>query len=262
MSSLLTRAIEAVNVESLPLEGPLGWVILGIVVVAVPVGGLVLKLGIDRIRLGHRMLRSDPASTASVAQASGVVEVEGTARPLAGPTTGKFSDEPALVQSYKRERKDERTDDDGTTTTEWQTVTEGTDTVPFLVADDSGTVAVDPDGASLSMTRKRVDTDRSLTGRSDIREYEGRIGPGDDVYVYGARRSASEEADQLEGESVYIGAGDAVERFVISDGSEFRTAMRTIGWGLFLGLVGVVWIPLTIIVLLAILQARFGIQIT
>ena len=155
MRSIIVRAIEAVNVEGLPLDGVTGWVILVISVLVVPFGALPIKLGVARIRLGYHMFVSDPIPAGDVINQEGQVEVEGTARIFEETLTGKYSDKTALVQSWKRERKREKTDDDGNTTTEWDTVSKGTDSVPFLIEDDSGTIAVDPADAQLSITRSQ-----------------------------------------------------------------------------------------------------------
>lgn len=260
----VAKAVDAVNVRKLPLDEPVGWVILAVVLVAVPVGPWIVRLGVRQLRTGYRILATDPVGAGEVGYQEGIVEVEGVARPLEEPFTAKYSDEPALAQSWRRERKRERTDDDGNTNTEWRTVSRGTDSVPFLVEDETGSVAVDPSGAQLSITESEVrQGGRVWFGGRDRRhrEYEGRIAPGDGVHVYGQKRRATDPADLPGEEAVYVGDGDEVSEFVVSDGSELRTVLRYVGWGLLLTVVGVVWIPISLVVLAAIVEEMFGVPI-
>lgn len=265
MNSTIVRAIEAVNVEALPLDEPIGWVIVAIAIVAVAVGPLIIRLGVGQLRQGYRIFTSDPVGAGTVRDEEGIVEVEGVARPLEGTLNGKYSDKPALAQSWRRERKLERTDDDGNTKTEWRTVSKGTDFVPFRVEDETGSVAVDPTGAHLSISESRIrQGGRVRIGNRNRRhrEYEGRIAPGDSVHVYGQKRTATDPTVGPDDSEVYIGDGDDVSEFVVSDGSELGTVLRYLGFGLVLTGIGLVWVPLTLIVLAAIIETLFGVPVT
>ncbi|MEF8778229.1 MAG: GIDE domain-containing protein [Natronomonas sp.] len=251
------------TVRDMPLDEPAGWVIPLIVGIMIPAGLGVGFLGVRQIRNSYRIFRNDPVGAGEVYLEGGVVEVEGTAKPLDRTLTGKYSNEPALAQSWRRERKQKRTDSDGNTKTSWRTVSRGEDSVPFVVEDKTGEVAVDPAGANLSINQSRVRSGGWLRfGRNGrYREYEGRIEPGDSVHVYGEVRSASTDADAPTDDATYIGNGEEVSEFVISDGSELRTVLRYFGRGLLLVVVAVLWIPLVTIVFLFMIGEVVGIPI-
>lgn len=263
MHELVLTTADIVNVDSIPFDEPIGWVVLAMVGLAVVVGPWVLLLGTRQLRQGYRLFASDPVGAGEVETADGVVEVEGTARELDGVLSGQYSDEPAFAQSWRRERKEERTNSDGEERTSWDTVSEGSDSVPFVVEDATGEVVVDPAGATLSIeeSRQRSRSGIWLFDRSrEYREYEGRIGPGDDVYVYGQKRPASDDDAPVD-DSHYVGSGSDVSEFVVSDVSELRTVLRYVGTGAFLVFVAALWIPISTFAFLALLEAAFGVPL-
>jgi hypothetical protein len=185
---------------------------------------------------------------------AGVVEAEGTAASLGDTLAGTYSDEPALAQKRHRERREEETDDDGATATSWRTVDRGADAVPFLVGDETGSVAVDPAGASLSIGESRLGH-----ANRQYREYEGRIGPGDSVYVYGRLREADDPADAPGERRTYVGDGDEVREFVVSDTGQLGTVFRYVLQGALLSSVGVALIPVAPLLFLMALEEAFGV---
>jgi len=250
-----------VNVDAVPLDEPIGWVVLVLMGLAVLVGPWILLLGVRRLRKGYTIYANDPVDAGGAHLERGVVEVEGSARSLEGTLTGTYSGEPAVAQTWRRERKQEETDDDGNTNESWRTVSRGSDSVPFLVEDQTGSVAVDPSGANLSIGTSEVTRDDTIRfGNRDrtYREYEGRIEPGDTVHVYGQLR---EDDDAPGDEQRYIGGGSEVSEFVVSDGSELRTVLRYAGLGAALVLVALVWIPVATAIFLTLVEAAFGIPV-
>lgn len=234
------------NVADLPFDSPVGWVVFAMIGVAVVVGPWILLIGTQHLRQSYEIFSNDPIGAGTVQGEDGVVEVEGTARVLDDTITGKYSNETALAYSYHRKRRKETTDSDGNKKTEWRTVDRGKKSVPFLVVDETGEVAVDPSEASLSINRSKVQRDGGIRfGKRNrkYREYEGRIEPGDSVHVYGQARSPAEADGPPVEDETYIGQGPDVSKFIVSKGSELRTVLRNTGTGLLLVLVGVLWIP-------------------
>lgn len=250
------------NVADLPLDEPVGWVVLVMTGLAVVVGPWVMVLGTRHVRLGYRMFANEPVGAGEVHLADGIVEVEGVVEPLEETVSGPYTGEPAVAYTSRRERREERTDDDGETRTSWETVSRDSDAVPFLVADETGEVAVDPSGANLSITETEVTRGGLMNRRRrEYQEYEGRIEPGEEVHVYGQLRTATDGEGAPGDERTYIGDGDEVSEFVVSDGSELRTVLRYVGTGAFLVGVAALWIPLATLLFLVMLEEAVGVRV-
>lgn len=183
-----------------------------------------LAVGIREYRNAYAIWSNDPVSTDEVGLVDGVVEVKGTAAALDSTIQSPYTDTESLVCSYKRERREthyDNDDDDGPDHS-WKTVSSGHDSVPFLVRDDAGEVAVAPDGADLE-----IGTDHRAR-RGDIRETERRLDPGDDVHVYGQKHTVAERRDDaLAGQRHYVGDGEAVPTFQLTEGGELTAVGRT-----------------------------------
>lgn len=193
------------------------------VVVLVCLAGLVV--GIRKAYDAYAIWSNEPIPAGEVHTADAEVEVEGTAEPIAETTDAPYTDTPSVAYRYKKERRKTRADDDGGTERYWGTVASGYDAVPFLVTDDTGEVAIDPADATLE-----AGTDhRSRSG--NIRRTERRLEPGDDVHVYGQRRTANEQAIQqrLGDRRQFIGSGQQVTTFQITQGGEVWAVGRTAG---------------------------------
>lgn len=168
---------------------------------------------------------NDPIDAGRVYQASGIVEVEGTVIPvdgnlMASPYTGKE----VVAYDYREEEKKRKHSGEQESEYKWETVDSGTAARPFHVRDETGSVAVDPEGATISLDEERV-----ASGARD-RKYEGRLEPSDFVHVYGQKRDAV-DGDAPDGESVYIGDGNETDAFTISDTTEFWTVSRYVAKG-------------------------------
>lgn len=199
-------------------------------------GAYACYRGVGLLREGGGMAATDPVDAAAVAQERGVVDVSGTARPLDGTVTAPYSGVESLSYAAARQKLDAGTGPEEPNT--WDTVDLQEDQVPFVVEDDTGMVAVDPAGATLSR-----DGDVIQSG-NNRRKKEWRLDPGETVHVYGQRRDTADvDADSpLAGESAYVGDGSEVT-FRITD-SERGSATRSVlikGAGLVVGgLAGVV----------------------
>jgi hypothetical protein len=228
------------NFAELPLDGPLGWLLIVVLGVLIPVGPWLLRWSVGQFQSGYAMLANTAVGAGEAHQESGIVEVEGTAVSLGETISGKYSDEPTLAQKWHREREEEQTDSDGNTTTSWRRVGHGSNAVPFLVEDETGTVAVEPSGASLSISESHIHR-----SPSDIRHYEGRIEPGDSVYVYGQLLEADDPAEAPDKKRTYIGNGDEVAEFVVSDSGQLGTVFDYFLYGAMMTALG---LALTLII--------------
>lgn len=257
-ASAVTARVAAVG----PFDGPADLVVFLLLALGVVIGPYVLYLALGQLGLAYRIFASDPIDAATVRSAEGVVEVEGVARKLEETLTGTYSNEPAFAYTWKKKRRETETDAEGNEETSWETISQGDTAVPFAVEDDSGTVAVDPGGANLTIDESRQDGDSGWFGSgSRYRKYEGRIGPGDSVHVYGQKRTSAPDEDSPGDEPYYIGGGDAVSEFVVSDVSELRTVLRYLGIALLLLVGALLWIPVAIGAFLHQIEATFGVPV-
>lgn len=192
------------------------------------VGGLILLAGVGRLVAWGR-LRTREAGTVSSARA-GPVELVGTATVHGATLPAPFSEGECLAYTYRVERY--RYDDDGSN---WDTVSEGSAGVPFLLSDHTGSVLVDPSGAELLFAeshRSEVDGDeqpspairRFLETETTVEHETGsislgpldiatgdrhrftatRLDPDETVYVAGEAASVYDLDIQPEGNYSYV----------------------------------------------------------
>jgi len=187
------------------------------------VGCYMCYRGVTSLARGGRVISGDPIEAGDFHLAEGNVELEGTARPLGETVSAPYTDTDVLAYSYERKERRRDHDPDGGTQTRWETVEQGGDAVPFEVVDDTGGVAVDPEGADLTF-----DTERTGDGGVGTRTYEGRLEPESTVYVNGTKGEVTEREGPLADERAAVGGG---EDLVVSDTSEGWTAARYLGRG-------------------------------
>lgn len=179
-----------------------------------------LVIGGLKLQDAYAIWSNDPIPAGELHLAETETEVEGTAEPIDEPTMSPYTDTPCVAYEFKKEHRETRRDEDGNREQHWETVASGSDSVPFLVTDDTGQAAVDPDGATLE-----AGTDHK-TRAGDIRKTERRIEPDDSVHVYGQKHEASEAGGQLGEHRQYIGDGGQVTTFQITQGGE----LYAVGW--------------------------------
>lgn len=196
-------------------------------------GAYLLVWGVNGVRRATAVWSHDPVPIGESHLEEGTIEVEGTAESLGETLTSPYGDATCLAYSYSKKRKERRTDEDGNTTTEWDTVASGSDSVPFAVVDDTGSIPIDPEGATLGM-----DGDHS-SRRGDVKRTESRIDPGDGIHVIGQKRSTAETDRTFEDASAFIGDGDAAPTFRITEGGELETVARMFGRSLLALALGV-----------------------
>lgn len=195
-------------------------------------GAYAVWRGASMLGQGYRIGSNDPIPVERARIADGVVEIEGTAHPLSETIESQYTDTECLAHEWKKQRQRTREGPEGNERTTWRTTDEGSEAVPFLVRDESGEIAVDPEGATLSLS---ADATRK---RHDIQRTESRLEVGDEVHVYGQHRSVTEPREGLGDETVYVGDGDDVSTLRISDSSATGSASRLIAKGAVILLVG------------------------
>ena len=189
----------------------------------VAVGGYLIVWGVNGFRRAISVWRSDPIPIEESHLTDGTIEIEGTAETLVETATAPYSDRTCLAYSAKKQRKEREKNDDGEWETNWNTVSSPSGSVPFNVVDDTGSIAVDPEAATLGM-------DGEYSNRSgDIKYSENRIDPGDEVHVIGQKRAVTETRPELGDVTEYVGDGDDAPTFRITDGSELETVVRMFG---------------------------------
>jgi len=205
-----------------------------IAVAAALLGGYLLVWGLNGVRRAIGVWSSDPLPVEEAFLTDGGTEVEGVADSLSEALRSPYDDARCLAYSYSKERKERTRNEEGEYETTWRTVESGSESVPFLVADDTGSIPVVPDAATL----ESVTAYSSHTG--DIRRTERRIDPGDAVHVIGRKRVAAEADADLGDASAYIGDGGETTTFRITVGDELETVTRMFGRSLGAVALGVI----------------------
>lgn len=235
------------------------WVLAAILVGApLAGGGYVLSLGVRELRAAYRTASDDPIPIADAAQRDGPVAIEGTAVPDPETLTAPFSGAECLSYTYGTHEKidvrnsmdalasgRERTDD------EWAILDAGEAAVAFFVEDETGRVRVDPTDADLRFETETYDPvpwrdlpdplaeyvdSTDVVDRRDLESFvrwlktpalrfrEGRLEPGDSVYVRGPVRRNGDAAWGSESDST-VRDGPTASALVVAD-----TGQRGVSW--------------------------------
>lgn len=142
-------------------------------------GVYLIYRALGNLQRGWTIWQSDPIGAGEVEYEDGTVEVQGEVEQLEGELlTTKYTDTPAVAHDYKLQRKkQDSTTDEGP---EWRTVESGTETQPFYVTDETGSVAVDPDGATVSLDTEKISGGSTIelgpVDASTSKMYEGASG--------------------------------------------------------------------------------------
>lgn len=218
------------RIETVVAESGTEFALLSGVAIACLVGVVV---GVRNLQDAYAIWANDPIPAGEVHTAETVVEVEGTAEPIEGTIESPYDETTSLVYSYKKERRRTEIDEDGNEESHWETVDSGRNAVPFRVSDDSGSVPVDPEGSDFEAGKDY----QSRSG--SVRRTERRLVPGDTVHVYGQKREVV-EGDLLDDRRQYVGDGQQVTTFQITEGGELHAIGWTAGKGAVYTLVSVV----------------------
>lgn len=219
-------------------------ILTAVMLVMLGVGGYLLYGGFKQLRVTTTMVLNRPVDAGEVADEEGIVEVQGTAQPveeLGIPEDEIGGKATALAYKWREVEITERKGSNDSSKNRTRTVDRERHAEPFKVVDDSGETVVDPRGATLSLNERRI------TRGGRFQEYQGEIQPGDSVHVFGEKRTAS-DPEKAPGDSKhYIGNGEEVPEFIISDSSQLRSIVRgtfkTIGMvvvGILISLIAIV----------------------
>ncbi len=164
--------------------------------------------------LNHARVIADIPTARARSAPQGYVELEGRGRLMDGePVIAPLSGLPCVWYRYKVEEQVSE-HSGGRERARWHTVEQGTSDASFWLEDDTGRVAVDPEGAEVTPRHKDVWHTRSPLLAPSMptavgaflaahpsgnphRFTEERINPGDPVYALGELRNLAAHADTL-----------------------------------------------------------------
>lgn len=198
--ALQTTVLQTTSLESLAVP-----------LVLVAVGVALLALGYRLLQPELRRLRSDPLSVRDAANASGLVELRGTAAPDEHALEAPFTGTECLAYRYEVEQYESAGKH-----SHWETLAEGGQYAQFRLEDDTGSILVAPDGDDFEFEdrwREEVGADETVRGRARefLASLEG-VGPGEaeefslgpiEVGTGDRRRYTEERLDVGESVSVY-----------------------------------------------------------
>jgi hypothetical protein len=221
--------------------------VVGFVALFALIGLAILAGGIGRLRAWWRLKDSGASTPGSLG--AGQVEVEGTAKPLDGTLTSPRENADSLVYEHVVKEKHVDHDPDQGTNTEWRTVVDDTETVPFVVEGGGGSAVVDPAGATKLL-------ESSVQQRQGDRRIEvNRLDVGEPVYVAGQSVDASKADVETDGQRRVVREPTTwmpnfLRRlyeapFVLSDAKEEEAEDRLLWSGVKTLALGVVWLGIT-----------------
>jgi len=231
------------------------------------VGGVLLVIaGVLAARVAVRSVGRLAAMVGTKTQAveavePGTVEIEGTVADAGEQVESALEDETAVIVEYRHQREDrEPLDNDDSGGLDRiplpQQLTPNAlnqvSAVPFYVEDDTGRVLVDAARADTSLDADAKDKDRIGYQRREF-SVEGRLEPGDEVYVLGQAIPAEEytppkrggiipkllalvrgsherlpASEAIEGEDLVVTRDGESSTFLVSDTAEWRSWIRQV----------------------------------
>lgn len=240
------------------------------------IGGWFAYRGLSATRRGYTLWRSDPTPVEDARTVEGLVELEGKVVPAGERLEAPFTGTDCLAYRWRVETRRRSGDNN-----RWVHVASGDESVPFRLEDDSGRILVDPEGAELSIGisdttnvgrgetaegriaafLESVDVEPGKGGErnlgpltvetGDRRRYrEGRIEPGDTVYVYGPVERDFTVADDADDVTAAIRDEADDGLFLVSDADESSTVRRFLWKGIALSAFGCFFLVFALPVLL------------
>jgi hypothetical protein len=219
---------------------------VGFVALFVLIGILILAGGIGRLRAWWRLRGSEASAPGRLD--TGPTEVEGTAKPLDETLTSPREGVDSLAYEHTVREKHVDHDPDQGTQTEWRTVVDETETVPFVVEGDHEEAVVDPAGATNLL-------ETAVQQRQGDRKIEvSRLDVGEPVYVAGQAVRAGDADVPTDGQRHVVRAPETwvpnvlrrlyEEPFVLSDAKEGEAEDRLLWSGVKTLALGVVWLAI------------------
>lgn len=263
--------------------GPVGQVV--IVLLCLGIGGLIALVGAGYLQTYTRVRKIDPVDIQRLTDTDGEVELSGTARPHEETSRSPFTDTECLAHEWeaKRYRGGGRGPD-------WSTLDSGATRHPFRLDDGTGTVLIDPNGATLELlTEETIEVEPSESPPPAVSAYldqtdsieheqtrtrrytEQRLERGDDVHVLGPVRRLAHSVDMPGDADAIIGVSnpdrgftvgedglselvDQIKtdtmRFVITSGDERKAERHLLKKGLFISGFGIVFALIPLLLVL------------
>jgi hypothetical protein len=141
----------------------------GVAIAALAIAAIVCAVLAYRALARIRLIEDTPRAKARSAP-QGYVELEGRAQPMAHtPVVAHLTGLPCCWYRYRIEEEEHYHDARGRSHTRWKVISHGASTETFWLEDDTGRVAVDPEGADIHPRYKDVWRSDSL-GRGIARD--------------------------------------------------------------------------------------------
>jgi hypothetical protein len=201
-----------------PLLYQLGGVVLvGISVVLLGKAGLLLRRYL-------RLRRADAVDVRELSRRDCPVVVSGLARQADDVLIAPQSGDECFAYEYRIEKASRRAQ---TASGAWEHEHDRSGDVPFLLADDTGSVLVVPAGAELRLDEHLVTSTHEADGRrfgraGDKKLHEARLDAGEQVTIYGTPISGT--GTGWGDVDVVLGDGDGGGEAIVADGS--RDSLR------------------------------------
>lgn len=229
---------------------------IGFVALFVLIGFVIVAGGVGRLRAWWRLKGSE--ATLPGRLDTGAAEVQGTAKPLEETLVSPREEVESLAYEHTVKEKHVDHDPDQGTHTEWRTITDETETVPFVIEGDHGEAVVDPAGATNLL-------ESSVQQRRGDRKIEvNRLDVGEPVYVAGQAVRASDADIPTDGQRHAVKAPETwipnvfrrlyEEPFVLSDSKEGEAEDRLLWSGVKTLALGVIWLGITGVAAAAVLS--------
>lgn len=210
--------------------GPVGQAL--IVLFCLCVGGLIALAGVGYLQTYNRVRRAEPADVRRLTDTGSEVELSGTARVHEATSTSPFTATECLVQDWEVQEY-RGSGDEGSN---WSTLDSGETKHRFQLDDGTGAVLVEPDGATLELTKQETvkvgpdesppaavtdylaETDGVDREHRRKRAYtERRLDPTDDVHILGPVRRVGHSVDMPGGVDAVIGLDDPDRGFTVGE---------------------------------------------
>jgi len=240
------------------IDAPAFRFILGVAILYLGYRGF--RWGVGGLRRTLTVWRNEPIPIGEAESVDGTIEVEGTAEKLTKTISGNYSGKSCFAHSYKTKRKKKSKNSDGEWETDTTTVESGSNSVPFKLTDETGSIPIEPSDATIGMdTEYKRSSGNRRTGRGEKIKTEQRIDPGDELHVVGQKRPASEADTDLDEAPMFIGDGDEAPTFRITEGSELETVVRMFGRSVGAIGLGIVLIGFSLYLVGVAIEAQFAI---
>jgi hypothetical protein len=264
----------SLSAQSSTTVGPVGQFV--IVLLCLGIGGIIALVGAGYLQTYNRVRTMEPVDVRRLTDSGSEVELSGTARAHEETSLSPFTNIECLAHDWKAKRY--RGSGRGSN---WSTLDSGATRHPFQLDDGTGTVLIDPNGATLELlTEETVEVEPDESPPPAVSDYleqtetvtrehtrkrrytEQRLEPRHDVHILGPVRRLGHSVDMPGGADAIIGVSDPdrgftvgedglsklvdqiktdTMRFVITTGDERQAERHLLKKGLFIAGFGIVF---------------------